>query len=720
MIPGATLFLYLLPLAALPVVFHLLMRRQRKTVMFSTRMFFDSMQPRLSFHRKFREPLLLAARTLLLLFLLLALARLAIPKMGSILGLGGEQAVVIVIDNSSSMIGLVEGSDRTKLSVAQEGARTLLKNMDPDGKASIVLLVPEVAADRFGGMTSDRDSMLSFLESIQPTEATGDAAKAMLRATALLKDASSGGGGSLHVFTDLQEAEWKIPVLAADDMDEVPEIFVHRVPTAEATLPNICLLRASVSSRRILPNQPYALEVLLRNDSDSDFEVRVHHKGSENSVAEVTNVEVAAGSQKIVKLPLMPKTSGRHWIRVWIEGDGFEGDNRIFVPYICEQKGDIYFVGDPAERSFGLLPLALSPGGDGSLTSLVPSFLPLDTIKTRLQQKMPMLVVLTWADASSLDEDTSALLDEYTQRGGNLLVLPAVDARESTGQAPAWLGAKLEPLKSEPVSVPLRVANESSPFWSDIRGLDGRVRIGTAFVKQYFPISLAQDAGYAALLGANEDPALLAIRKHGKGQIVVSGMAFGPTGAWSTLPRQGHVFLVMAQPIALGAVANLSNERVSIVAGQSPRLLPGEGNEMSIATLLGDQVDWSGSKDQSPVLVRGGAYIVTMGQKETCLTVLPSELEGHSGFVEGSEIGALEGIPHGVRTLSNEDDFRDELEKSLAGIGFYLPFLLLAIAFLMVEGVLGAPAKKWKDKAKGNTDKKPWSPQTESGEEMIS
>ena len=717
MITGATLFLYLLPLAALPVAFHLLMRRQRKTVLFSTRLFFDSMQPRLSFHRKFREPLLLAARTLLLLFLLLALARLAIPNMGSILGLGGEQAVVIVIDNSSSMVGSAEGSDRSKLSVAQEGARTLLNNMDPRGKAAIVLLVPEVDTDRYGGMTGDRDSMLSFLESIQPTEATGDAAKAMLRATALLED--SGGGGSVHVFTDLQEAEWKAPVLAADDMDGAPEIFVHRVPTAEATLPNICLVKASVSSRRILPNQPYFAEVLLRNDGDKDFGVRVHRKDSENSVAEVTNVQVAAGSQKLVKLPLLPKTPGRHWIRIWIEGDGFEGDNRIFVPYICEQKGDIYFVGDRAAGTFGLLPLALSPGGDGRFTSLVPSFLPLETIKTRLQQKTPMLVVLTWADASSLDEATSALLDQYTQRGGNILVLPAGDARESTGQAPAWLGAKPEPLKSAPVSVPLRVANESSPFWSDIRGLDGRVVIGTAFVRQYFPISLAQDAGYTALLGANEDPALLAIRKHGKGQIVVSGMAFGRTGAWSTLPRQ-KIFLVMAQPIALGAVANLSNESVSIVAGQSPRLMPGEGNEMSIATLLGDQVDWSGLKDQSPPLVRGGAYIATMGEQVTCLTVLPSELEGHSAFVKGSEIGALEGIPHGVRTLSNEDDFRDELEKSLAGTGFYLPFLLLAIAFLMVEGVLGAPAKKRRDKAMGDTDKKPLGPLTESGEEMIS
>jgi hypothetical protein len=725
MIPGASLFLYLLPLAAAPVVFHLLMRRQRKTVLFSTRMFFDSMKPRLSFHRKFREPLLLAARTLLLLFLLLALARLSIPEMGNVLGLGGQQAVVIVVDNSSSMVGQVEGRDRTKLSVAVEGARALLKNMEPRGKAAIVLLVPDSSGDRFGGMTTDKDTLLSFLQSIQATEATGDLSKAMLRATALLNEVSPSGGGSMHVFTDLQEAEWKSPVLAANDMDAGARVFVHRVPTAESTLPNICLLRATVSSRRILPNQPYSLEVLLRNDGPKDFQVRVNRKDSEHSVAEVVNVDVAAGAQKLVKLPLQPKTPGRHWVRIWIEGDGFDGDNRVFVPYICERKGDIYFLGEqlPGERAtgtFGLLPLALSPGGDGRFTSLVPSFLPPDTIKSRLQQKTPMLVVLTWADALAMDQETNALLDQYAQQGGNILVLPAVDATkstgESTGDAPGWLGAKPEPLKSMPLSVPLRVADKSSPFWSDIRALDGRVRIGTAFVKQYFPMTFTQDAGYVPLLSANEDSGLLAIRKHGKGQIVVSGMAFGRAGAWSTLPRQ-KIFLVLAQPIALGAVSSRANETLSLVAGQSPRLLPGEGTEMSITTLLGDQVDWSGSKDRSPILVRGGAYIATLGKRETCITVLPSEQEGHSAFIEGTEIGALEGIPYGVRSLSNEDDFRDELEQSLAGTGLYLPFLLLALAFMMAEGLLGAPAKKWKDSDKDESAQKPLAASTQSGRE---
>jgi len=237
-------------------------------------------------------------------------------------------------------------------------------------------------------------------------------------------------------------------------------------------------------------------------------------------------------------------------------------------------------------------------------------------------------------------------------------------------------------------------------------------------VKQYYPISLGQDSGYVPLLGAIEAPALLAIRKHGKGQIVVSGIAFGRRGNWSTLPRQ-KIFLVMVQPIALGAVSSLSNESLSIVAGQSPRLVPGEGDQMSIVTLLGDHVDWSGLKDQSPVMVRGGAYIATINGRDTCLTVLPSDTEGNSGFIEGSQIGALEGIAHGVRTLSNEDDFRDELEQSHSGAGLYLPFILLALAFMIVEGMLGAPAKKWKAGAKGNSGQEPWDTSVESDEEIV-
>ncbi len=702
---GAGLFLGLLPLVAVPILFHLLKRRQRKTIMFSTELFFDSMKPRLSFHRKFREPLLLATRTLLLLFLLLALARLAFPGLGADWGLGGKQAVVVVIDNSSSMRGKVAGNDRTKLSVALEGARVLLKNMDDDGQAAVMLLVPDPSADGLVGMTSDKKGLLSFLESLRVTEATGDPAKSLLRAAKMLEDV--GGGGSIHIFTDLQEAEWKDPVLRPEDLDSESEVVAHRVPSAESDTPNICLLSADLSARRILPNQPYSLQLELGNDGDRDLEVRVNRTDSEHPFMQTTPVIVGAGGQKLVKLPIQPKAAGRHWVRVEIEGDGFDGDNRVFVPYVCENKGDIFYLGDKESQTFGLLPLALSPGGDGRFTSLVPVFLDPNELKSRLQKK-PMLVVMTWRTASSLDAPTSALLDQYTQQGGNLMVLPAVDGGKSAGKPPAWIGADRDPLQTAPVSVPLRIAGAQSEFWDELRGLDGRVWLGNAFTKKYHPLSFGQDAGYEPLLATGENHRLLALRKHGKGQIVVSGLAFGRTGDWSTLPRQKS-FLVMAQTIALGAASGLVNANVSIVAGQPMRLMQGEGNELSITTLLGDQIDWVGLRDQSPLLVRSGAYIVNMGGRENCLTVMPSEREGRSPFIEGDEIEGFAGIPHGVRPLSDEDDFRDDLDKSLAGTGLFLPFLLLALACMMAEGILGSPPKKWKDRVAGDSDDTPWS-----------
>jgi hypothetical protein len=699
---GAGLFLGLLPLVAVPILFHLLKRRQRKTIMFSTELFFDSMKPRLSFHRKFREPLLLATRTLLLLFLLLALARLAFPGMGSILGLSGDQAVVVVIDNSSSMVGNVAGNDRTKLSVALEGARVLLKNMDDRGQAAVVLLVPDPAADRFGGMTTDKENLLNFLESIRVTEASGDPATSLRRAAKMLKEVGS-GGGSMHIFTDLQEAEWKAPVLEPEDLDTGVSVFLHRVPSTESDTPNICPLGAELSARRILPNQPYYLQLLLRNDGDRDLGVRVNRTDSEHPLMQTTPVTVVAGGQKLVKLPVQPKAAGRHWVRVGIEGDGFDGDNRVFVPYVCENKGDIFYLGNKESETFGLLPLALSPGGDGRFTSLVPVFLDPNELKSRLEKKTPMLVVMTWGTASSLDAPTSALLDQYTQQGGNLMVLPAVDGGKLSGKPPTWIGADRGPLQTAPVSMPLRIAGAQSEFWFDLRGLDGRVRLGNAFTRKYHPLSFGQDADYVPLLATGEDHRLLALRKHGKGQIVVSGLAFGRTGDWSTLPRQ-KTFLVMAQPIALGAVSGLVNANVSIVAGQPTRLIPGEGNELSITTLLGDQIDWFGLKDKSPLLVRSGAYIVKMGQRESCLTVLPSESEGSSPFIESDEIEGFAGIPHGVRTLSDEDDFRDDLDKSLAGTALFLPFLLLALVCMMAEGILGSPAKKWKGSVTADSD----------------
>jgi len=727
MIPGATIFLYLLPLAAAPVVFHLLMRRRRRRIMFSTKMFFDRVNPRLTFHRKLRDMLLLASRVLLIALLLLALARVTVTGMGDVLGLGGNQAVVVIVDNSASMGAHVKDATNPKLRTALEGARTLLENMEEGAEAGVVTLVPDPGAGQWGGMTSKRELLLDYLEKLRATEATGDPAKAILQAMALLRESAPAGGGSIHIFTDLQETEWKEKRLDKDDVRENVKMFFHRLPSEPAKLPNVCVVSAKTSSRRILPRQPYNVEVLLRNDGDKDIKVRVNRKDSEYAIADEKTVTIAGKARKTVKLPFRPQANGQHWIRVWIEGDGFAGDNTACISYICEKKGDVYFVGNEAAGDFGLFPLAVSPQGDGQYTSLVPSFHTLEKLPASMKDKRPMLVVLKWADVCSLSEDMSKLLETYITDGGNLFVLPSVAGNKPSGKPPAWLGAELEDLKVLERSSPLLVSDATSEFWSDLRGLDGEVRIGGAHVKQYYPLSLTTNAKYSPLLGCEGNGSLMAIRGFGKGQITVSGIAFSGTRQgvpqWSTLPTK-NAFLVMAQPIALGAVSSLASEGIFLVAGNTPGSLPGKGAEVSIVTLTGDRVAWTGPRDQVPLLVRGGAYIVSSGERKTCMSVMPSDLEGNDAFIKDPKVAAVGEIPHKVRELSDEEDFRDELESSVAGTALYLPLLLLATVTLIAEGLLGSPALQRKIKPTGGEEQEGWGelgtgPTAESGGEDI-
>ena len=167
------LFLSLLPLAALPVVFHLFFRLKKSPRVFSTLMFFDRIDPKLNARRRLREWLILLLRTLLILFLLLALAK---PVWFGI-GKEGSVAVALVIDNSGSMSGT--GADaRTKLKEAVDAARGLVAQLRDKDSAGIVLLVDDPVVPLPVGLTSDKSALRNALDRISETEASGSVAAA--------------------------------------------------------------------------------------------------------------------------------------------------------------------------------------------------------------------------------------------------------------------------------------------------------------------------------------------------------------------------------------------------------------------------------------------------------------------------------------------------------------------------------------------------------------
>ncbi len=121
------LFLWLIPLALLPVIIHLLNRLRYQTVRWAAMMFLRSADRDASRRAKIRQWLILAARCLMLLMFLLALSRLQSKGRLARFFDPGSNLVVILFDRSASMEQLrggVTGRERA-LSLLNQGLAEL-------------------------------------------------------------------------------------------------------------------------------------------------------------------------------------------------------------------------------------------------------------------------------------------------------------------------------------------------------------------------------------------------------------------------------------------------------------------------------------------------------------------------------------------------------------------------------------------------------------------
>ena len=726
MIFSAPIFLYLVPLAGLPIVFHLILKQKKRTFVFSTLMFFHRTDPKLNSHRKIRQWLLLLMRILLIAFMLLALSR---PEFVTSMGLGGKISVVAVVDNSASMSGpSSKDNDKSKLECAREGARKLILALERSAEAAVVLSVDEPAVPAADSLTSDTGLLLDTLDKIRPTAATGNAAHALARAFELLR-ASTTGGGAVHVFSDLQWGEW------GRDLEEVKAggapitVYFHKVESETRDEANVAIASVQFPEEKVLPKHPYKIGLVLQNNSDTVANIRVNsidNQGQKNT----ENVVVEQGRVKTVEVETKPDGAGYHWIKAWIEGDGFSADNEAGVGIFCEETATVLFGGTPEE--FGVLPVALSPSGQGQFTGMVVKFsLPGQLSRTAAEEK-PILIVTTWAGMQSAQAD-SVWLREYVENGGNLLVVPSVrpGGRAFSGQLPDWLGASIKTPEVYARGVGLEILTEKTSFWNRILEAAGSSKLESVSAYIFHPLTLS--AEFSPLLGVSHQlsddrgqktdnlssdfrhltsdisaesigavrrtpsggKVVIAHKKLGKGNIFVSGTAF--TSRWNTLPSSG-LLVVIAQRMAVAGSSSEQEGALLLVAGERPRGIRAQGGEVEVLSLVGDSMDWKGKEQEIPAFPRTGVYLVTAApegvlrsDKKYCISVRASEKEGLEKFVEGSQMPALGQIVHKILPYDEAVDF-EQYHKGLArSVELFLSLLLLATLALLAEGWLGAP-----------------------------
>ncbi|MHC4229111.1 MAG: BatA domain-containing protein, partial [Planctomycetota bacterium] len=595
MIFSAPIFLYLLPAMGLPVLFHFFLKQKKHQILFPTLMFFYRTDPRLNSRRKIHQLLLLMMRVLLIALVLLALSR---PRFQSAVAMGGKISVVAVVDNSGSMSDVVAG-DKTKLELAVEGAGSLVSSLGQSAKMNVVTLVEDPAVTFGGTLTSDKESLLSALGEITPTAATGDVGGALAKAFRLLR-ADSGAGGVVHVFSDLQESEWADEALQVEPADDSISVFLHRIESVSREQANVAISSIQLPQRKILPKHPLKIGVVCRNNSEATANIRVNSVDSWDN-KNTQQVVIEPGRSRIVEVGIRPDASGHHWVRIWIEGDGFSADNEAGIGVLCGKTAAVLFGGSRGE--FGVLPTAFSPDDYGQFTGMVSKFGRIDRI-SQAQGEKPILIVAAWEDIRQIGQG-STVLREYVEGGGNLLVVPSLKRISAKGSPPAWLGANTKTRMSHPRGARIEVLEKESGFWDRIREATGDVPLGNASVLTFYPLQLSE--GFTPLLGTGFERVILAHKKLGSGNIYVSGTAFDPR--WNTLPLTGLI-VVMAQSMAVEGTSVEQDSMISLVAGQSVQGIDTGEQQVEVLSLTGEAIEWKGRASEMPAFSKPGVYLL--------------------------------------------------------------------------------------------------------------
>ncbi|MFC1604238.1 BatA domain-containing protein [Planctomycetota bacterium] len=711
MIFSTPIFLYFLPAAGLPVIFHLFLKQKKRQLLFPTLMFFHMTDPKLNSRRKVHQLLLLLMRVLLIAFILLALSR---PKFQSSVQMGGKISAVVVVDNSGSMSDIA-GDEKTKLEFAVEGAKRLVSLLGDSAGMNIVTLVEDPAVVSNNSLTSDTESLLTLLDTITPTDATGSAGNALAKAFRLLQ-ADSARGGVVHVFSDLQEAEWADETLQSESADDLITIILHRIESKTRLQANVSISSIQFPRQKILARHPLKIGVVCTNNSAAVANIRVNSIDNQDKKS-TQKIVLEPGRSQTVEVAISPDTPGYHWLKTWIEGDGFAADNQASTGIVCGQTATVLFAGSPGE--FGVLPTAFSPDNYGQLTGMISKFSRSGQIP-QAQGEKPILIVTTWEEIGK-NNQVSSDIRQYVEAGGNLLIVPSARRAGTNAKPPVWLGAGTKSRLSNARGIKVESMTKESGFWSRIREATGTASPDNVTVFTYQPLELSED--YTPLLGIDFERVVFAHRELGSGNIYVSGTAFDPR--WNTLPLSGLI-VVMAQSIAVEGTALEEEAMLSLVAGESPKGINAGGQQVEVTCLTGDEFDLKGQAIDMPVFSKSGVYLVKAGNKEFCVSVHSSPKEGLTQFLQGSKVPAMEKITHSVVDYNPADDLQKYHAGQSRTFEMFLPLVLLATMVLLVEGWLANPIRARAEKTSpsestqaAGQSKKPGDVLSTSGQEVL-
>ncbi len=491
------LFLLALFTLAIPVIIHLFYFRRFKKVYFSDIRFLKQVQEEKSTIEKLKKRLILASRLLALLFLTLAFAQPFISNHKNKQN-QGDAAVCVYIDNSYSM-GLKTGGEAA-LSVAKAKAKEIVNAFNSGDKFALLTNDLEGAHQRW----MQKQDFLDAVDKVELSPNTQTVDEISKKQATLFQ--SLGTKNKLGFFiSDFQ----KNMLTKAEDTTYTAHFLDIQGNPEKNIYVDSCWFEQPVFTM----NATNKLIVRLKNSGNTQADkMRVSVKIND-AVKAIDDVSIPAGGAVVDSFNIAVTQPG--WQRGEISFNDYPitFDDKFFFAFNVDVNEKVLSIEDTE-----------TPNNIAAIFSNDAHFVFDKTNKGQIDYsafKNYSLIILN--QLGEISSGLSASLREYLENGGNIYVIPAVNANMASYNAflsgcNAGTYGEVQARQGEVTRINL---NEDV-----FRGVFNQLpkNVETPKIKKYYPVVAASGANQRELLSTTLNTPLVAKFDAGKGFIYLQAV----------------------------------------------------------------------------------------------------------------------------------------------------------------------------------------------------
>lgn len=410
------LILAALPLAALPIIIHLINQRRFQTVRWGAMMFLLAANRMARGYARLRQWLILALRVLALMGLIFALSR---PLASGWLGLTAGSRIdttIVLLDRSSSMSQQEPGASRSKLRAAVEQLSSTFRLL----RSNRWILID--SQTRTAHELEKPEDLLRVPEA-DPTSAAADIPALLDAARQYIRENKT-GRTEIWIASDLRRNDWDEQGGRWDGLRsaflEFPQaIRFHLLAYADRAADNVAVRVTGVRRQRTAKGAELLLSLVITRDQAVDTTTTVPLRIEIEGASSELKVEFAGDRYELRDHPVpLDATQERGWGRVSLPTDGNPADNESYFVFSPPPPRQTILVTDQAAATSALQAaagIAPDPSLAGNVEVLGPDQL--------ASVDWSAVALVLWQSALPAGE-TAAALNTLVERGGQILFFP--------------------------------------------------------------------------------------------------------------------------------------------------------------------------------------------------------------------------------------------------------------------------------------------------------